>query len=105
MDNTDQRTLLPMDFLLGASECLKVMAHPMRLRIADILIGGEFPVNEIAEMCDLAPNRACEHLRLLKGHGFLDSRREGRSVFYRIVSPQLPSLLSCIRSTCPATPL
>ena len=105
MDNTDQRTLLPMDFLLGAAECLKVMAHPMRLRIADILVGGEFPVNQIAAICDLAPNRACEHLRLLKGHGLLDSRRDGRSVYYRIVAPQLPSLLSCIRSTCPATPL
>ena len=102
MAKTKQRTLLPMDFLNAAAECLKVMAHPVRLRIADILVGGEFPVNQIAELCDLAPNRACEHLRLLKGHGLLDSRRQGRSVLYRIASPQLPGLLSCIRNNCPA---
>ncbi|MBC8371975.1 MAG: helix-turn-helix transcriptional regulator [Planctomycetes bacterium] len=90
-----------MGFLLNAAECLKVMAHPVRLRIVDILVAGEFPVNRIAEMCGLAPNRACEHLRLLKGRGLLDSRRRGRSVFYRIASAQLPGLLSCIRSNCP----
>ncbi len=97
----DKRSLLPMDFLLNAAECLKVMAHPVRLRMVDILVAGEFPVNRIAEMCGLAPNRACEHLRLLKGHRLLDSRRRGRSVFYRIASPQLPGLLSCIRKNCP----
>ena len=105
MAKTKQRTLLPMDFLVDVAECLKVMAHPVRLRIADILDDGECPVNHIAELCDLAPNRACEHLRLLKGHGLLDSRRDGRSVFYSIASAQLPGLLSCIRSNCPtATP-
>ena len=102
MAKTKQRALLPMDFLNDAAECLKVMAHPVRLRIVDILAGGEFPVNQIAEMCDLAPNRACEHLRLLKGHGLLGSRRSGRSVFYSIASPQLFGLLSCIRSNCPS---
>jgi DNA-binding transcriptional ArsR family regulator len=101
MSKAGKRSLLPMDFLLNAAECLKVMAHPVRLRIVDILVAGEFPVNRIAEMCGLAPNRACEHLRLLKGRGLLDSRRRGRSVFYRIAAPQLPGLLSCIRSNCP----
>jgi DNA-binding transcriptional ArsR family regulator len=40
--------LLPLDFLEDAAECLKIMAHPVRLRIVDILMQGEFPVHEIA---------------------------------------------------------
>ncbi len=94
--------LLPMGSLEAAAECLKVMAHPVRLRIVEILTQAELPVHEIANLCDLAPHQTCEHLRLLKGHGLLDSQRRGRAVFYRIDNPRLPMLLECIRRTCPA---
>jgi DNA-binding transcriptional ArsR family regulator len=102
MKAKDALELLPQEFLDNAAECLKVMAHPARLRMVDILMQGEFPVGRIAELCDLAPHQTCEHLRLLKGHGLLDSERRGREVYYRIASPQLPKLLTCIRSCCPA---
>jgi ArsR family transcriptional regulator, zinc-responsive transcriptional repressor len=92
--------LLPTEVLDGAAECLKVMAHPVRLRIADILMRGEFPVHEIARLCDLPPHQTCEHLRLMKGHGLLDSERRGRSVFYRIVNPNVPGLIECIGRNC-----
>ena len=87
------------DFLDEAAEYLKVMAHPARLRIALLLSSGEQPVHEIAESCQLRPSQACEHLRLLKRHGLLDSRRDGRLVYYRIVSQRLPRLLSCMQGT------
>jgi hypothetical protein len=37
----------------------------------------------------------------MQGHGFLSSQRRGRSVYYRIVSPNLPGLIKCIRGNCP----
>jgi len=94
-----QIDMLPADTLNGAADCLKVMAHPVRLRIAEILMQGEFPVHEIARLCELSPHQTCEHLRLMKGFGMLDSERRGRSVFYRIVNQRLPKLIQCIRST------
>lgn len=92
--------LMSMELLAEAAECLKVMAHPVRLRIVDILMQGERPVHEIAALCDLPAHQTCEHLRLLKGQGLLDSRRRGREVFYRLVHPRLPALLTCIRKSC-----
>lgn len=92
--------LLPMGLLEDAAECLRVMSHPVRLRIAEILTQGEFPVHEIAAMCELPPNQTSEHLRLMKGRGLLGSRRRGRIVYYAVASPRLPSLLKCIHSTC-----
>lgn len=92
--------LLPREFLTEAAECLKVMAHPVRLQIVDILMHGEFSVKDIAAICKLSPHQTCEHLRLLKGHGFLGSERRGRAVYYKIASPRLPKLLQCIRGTC-----
>lgn len=98
MEKTCQ--LLPMASLEAAANCLKVMAHPVRLRMVEILMQAELPVHEIAALCDLPPHQTCEHLRLLKGHGLLDGARRGRAVFYRVCHPTLPRLLECVRATC-----
>lgn len=95
-----QLDLMEMDALSEACECLKVMAHPVRLRIVDILMQDELPVHQIAKLCNLPAHQTSEHLRLMMGRGLLSSQRRGRSVFYRIDNPRLPSLLNCIRSTC-----
>lgn len=92
--------LLSMPALEAAAACLRVMGHPMRLRIVDALMQGEFPVGEIAELCDLPQHQTSEHLRLLQLAGLLGSERRGRTVYYKIASPRLPWLLKCIRSTC-----
>ena len=92
--------LLPDEVFENAAECLKVMAHPIRLKMVNILMQGEFAVHEIAEACSSTPNQTCEHLRLLKGHGLLNSERRGRTVYYQIASPQLPGLLNCIQKNC-----
>ncbi len=102
-ENQDAPTieLLPLAWLEEAAECLKLLGHPIRLRVVDILMQGEFPVHRIAQMCELPPHQTCEHLRLLKHHGLLSSQRRGRTVYYQIADPRLPQLLGCIRSVCP----
>lgn len=92
--------LLDIENLEQAAECLRTIAHPIRLRIIEILMQGEFSVGEIAEMCNLPPHQTSEHLRLMKGHGFLDLSRAGRVVYYRITNPNLPGVLDCIRKNC-----
>jgi len=83
-----------------AAECLKVMAHPVRLKIASVLMQGEFSVHEIAELVGATPNQTCGHLRLLQAHKLLSSERRGRTVYYRIASPRLPGIIECIGRTC-----
>jgi DNA-binding transcriptional ArsR family regulator len=99
----DAQQLLPISFLSDAADCLRLLGHPMRLRMVDILSRGSLPVHEIADLCELPHHQACEHLRLLRGHGLLSSRRDGRAVFYRIADPRLPRLLNCIRNVCENT--
>lgn len=92
--------LIPDSLLEEAAECLKVMGHPVRLKLVNILMQGEFAVHEMAELCETSPNQTCEHLRLLKGQGLLSSERRGRTVYYKIASPRLPRLIECIRKSC-----
>ena len=100
--STAATRLLSEETLSEAAECLRVMAHPLRLRMVELLMQADRPVHAVARLCDLSPAQACGHLRLLKGHGLLDSVRKGRTVFYRIASRQLPGLIQCIRKNCDA---
>ncbi len=97
----EQLEMLSMDTLTEAAACLKIMAHPIRLRIVDILIQGAFPVYKIAQLCEVKPHQVCEHLRLMQSCGYLASERSARAVYYKILSPSLPSLIGCIRANCP----
>jgi DNA-binding transcriptional ArsR family regulator len=89
--------LVELEDLQQAASCLRVLSHPVRLRMIDILMQGEFPVHRIAALCELPPHQTCEHLRLLQGQGYLGSERRGRSVFYRIADERLPKLLHCLQ--------
>jgi len=96
----EQLDLLEMDSLCKAATCLKVLSHPARLRIVDILMQGSYPVHEIARLCSLPAHQTCEHLRMMLGHGLLGSRRDGRTVLYNIANPNLPGIIECIRKNC-----
>lgn len=81
-----------------AAECLRILAHPHRLRIVQMLLQGQFTVGQLADSCGIPSAMASEHLRLMQRCGFLDSERSGRQVFYRVAELHLKSILGCIES-------
>jgi DNA-binding transcriptional ArsR family regulator len=91
-----KRPVLSEQSLQQAAECLKVIAHPHRLRMLQMMLEGDFTVGELADACDIPSPMASEHLRLLQRCGFLDARKEGRFVYYHIVEPHLEKLMACV---------
>jgi DNA-binding transcriptional ArsR family regulator len=85
-----------MDALTEAAECLKTIAHPVRLRILQMLLDGRYTVGELAEACEIASHVASEHLRLMQRCGLLTSTREGRRAFYEVADPSVEGLLACV---------
>jgi DNA-binding transcriptional ArsR family regulator len=81
-----------------AAECLKILAHPVRLKIVKLLLGETSNVGTIAETCSVASHVASEHLRLMERCGFLKSQRDGKFVYYSIAEPHLENLMGCIES-------
>ncbi|MFM8538222.1 MAG: ArsR/SmtB family transcription factor [Planctomycetaceae bacterium] len=90
--------LTSLESLGQAAECLKALAHPHRLRIVQMLLGGRFTVGELAEACEIPSHMASEHLRLMQRCGFLGVEKEGRCVYYTIAEPHLASIMACIES-------
>ena len=89
--------LIDMTVLESASECLRALSHPIRLRMVEMLLNGRYTVGELAEACDVRPNVASEHLRFMELSGLLDKERDGRKIFYQSAHPGLVRILDCIR--------
>jgi DNA-binding transcriptional ArsR family regulator len=90
-------TLIGLDRLALAAECLKTLAHPHRLRIVELLLNDRYTVGELAEKCAVPSNIASGHLRLMQRCGFLASERDGRNVYYKITDPCIKTFMGCIR--------
>lgn len=88
--------LTSLEALSQAAECLRVLAHPHRLRMVQMLLQGDHTVTELAEACELPTAMASEHLRLMQRCGFLSSEKDGRKVYYHVVEPHLTQILKCI---------
>ncbi len=93
-----QKSLTDLAALAEAAECLKVLAHPHRLRIIQMLLRGRYTVGELAEACEIPSPMMSEHLRLMQRCGFLTSEKQGRKAFYEITEPHLADIMGCIES-------
>lgn len=74
------RGAVKTDTLRPLVDTLKVLAHPVRLRILALLQGGELCVCEVAEVLGLAPSTVSEHLTGLRRTGLVRERKVGRWV-------------------------
>jgi len=70
----------------AAVDALKALAHPVRLRMVQMLAegGGELCVCHFEEAFDLTQPTISHHLKLLREAGLLDTRRDGTWVHHRI---------------------
>lgn len=71
-----------------ASIC-RVFGSTYRVMIAWVLGDREMAVSDIAAAVDSSMQNVSQHLRLMKDKGILQSRRDGRSIYYRIAENEL----------------
>lgn len=62
----------------------RALADLTRLRVLHALGRGELCVCQITELAGLAPSTVSRHMSVLQGAGLVESRKEGRWVYYRL---------------------
>ncbi len=62
----------------------KALADLQRVRILMMLQPGELCVCQIMEVLGLAPSTVSKHLSILSTAGLVDSRKEGRWMYFRL---------------------
>jgi rhodanese-related sulfurtransferase len=71
----------------------KALCHPKRIEIIDILSQGEKTVETIAEQAGLGIKNTSAQLKELKSALLVDSRKNGKHVYYRLSNQQTQDLL------------
>jgi DNA-binding transcriptional ArsR family regulator len=70
------------------------LGDPSRLRILELLRAEEeLSVGELVERLGLPQPKVSNHLACLRWCGFIEARREGRTVYNRIADPRVAAIL------------
>jgi ArsR family transcriptional regulator len=80
------------------AETLKVMAHPVRLRIVELLQTREMCVGDIVEALTGKQAMTSQQLNMMKDKGVLSCRHEGTRVYYHIENKNVIKLLHCFNN-------
>ena len=62
----------------------KALSDASRVRALTALAGGELCVCQIIELLGLAPSTVSKHMAVLHQAGLVESRKEGRWIYYRL---------------------
>lgn len=81
----------------------KALADENRTRVLMFLQGGELCVCQIMELLGLAPSTVSKHLNILHQAGLVESRKEGRWIYYslprRDASPRARSAIRWLKQS------
>ena len=84
-DSPSERQLLGKYF--------RAFGDPTRLHILELLRDGELSVKQIVERVSTSQPRTSSHLACLRWCGFVETRREHRTVYYRLADERILAMV------------
>jgi ArsR family transcriptional regulator len=71
------------------AERFRALAEPMRLRLLNALRPCARSVGELVSLTGTSQANVSKHLQLLYKQGFVDRRKDGTTIYYRIADPMV----------------
>ncbi len=84
-----------MDYI-KESDLLKVLGHPIRLRIISGLIDNECNVNKMVKILKIPQSTVSQHLGLLKARGIVEVEKDGVKSCYRVVDNRVKKIIKIL---------
>ncbi|MBN2080123.1 MAG: winged helix-turn-helix transcriptional regulator [Spirochaetes bacterium] len=79
------------------SETLKAIAHPLRLKLLDMLVKDECCVTDIARIAGMPQSTISQNLGILKKAGVIQSYKSGVKTCYSIKNDKIIEILAILR--------
>ena len=79
------------------SEFFKVLAHPARIHVLEILANGECSVTELTERVGLEGSHMSQQLGVLRRAGLVQPRKDGSTVYYSLSDARIAEILQLAR--------
>lgn len=79
------------------ADFFKALAHPLRIRILEVLAAGEKSVSEIQNSVNSEGSAVSQQLSVLRAKNIVVGTKKGKSVIYSLRDPSLVQLLDAAR--------
>jgi len=76
----------------------RVLGDRTRLAILELVAGGERSVGELAQLLGEPQSKVSNHLACLRWCGFVRTRREHRTVHYRLADERVSAVIDLVRA-------
>jgi len=83
--------------LQNMSDLLKILAHPIRIKLLLLLSKELNTVSELLKILDVRQPNLSQHLTLLKRVKILKTKRDGKSVYYYIAYPEIQDIINKVK--------
>jgi DNA-binding transcriptional ArsR family regulator len=94
MNQKENLPIPPDEHIYEIATFFKVFGDSTRLKILFLLQHGELPVLSIAHFLDMQQSTISQQLKLLKASRLVHSRKEGRSIYYRLNDDHIERILA-----------
>lgn len=96
---------LPKDLLEELSSLFRLLGDPLRLQMIHLLARHEVCVCDLSATLRATQSNVSNHLRVLRAHKLVRTRKEGRLIYYSLSESGLAALLEAgLRQLQPAQP-
>ncbi|WP_371482836.1 ArsR/SmtB family transcription factor [Kitasatospora sp. NBC_00315] len=79
------------------AEFFRMLGHPIRIRVLELLQAGPTPVRELLAAIDIEPSSLSQQLAVLRRSGIVTASREGSTVVYALAGGDVADLLKAAR--------
>ena len=103
---SDTHSVIDPDLLRGAAAqavgVLKLLANEDRLLLLCQLSQGEMCVSDLESRLGIRQPTLSQQLGVLRNQGLVETRRDGKNIYYSVASPELLEILGLLyRLYCP----
>ncbi|MFD8482101.1 ArsR/SmtB family transcription factor [Kitasatospora sp. NPDC059673] len=88
---------MPVPLYQAKADFFRMLGHPVRIRVLELLQAGPTPVRELLPELDVEPSSLSQQLAILRRSGLVTATREGSTVVYALAGADVAELLRTAR--------
>jgi ArsR family transcriptional regulator len=88
---------MPVPLYQAKAELFRILGHPTRIRVLELLQDGPRPVSELVNELEIEPSSLSQQLAVLRRAGIVISTRKGTGVVYELAAADVADLMRAAR--------
>ncbi|WP_406055943.1 metalloregulator ArsR/SmtB family transcription factor [Streptomyces sp. NBC_01077] len=88
---------MPVPLYQAKAEFFRMLGHPVRIRVLELLQRGPMPVRELLARIEVEPAALSQQLAVLRRFGIVTASREGSTVVYTLAGGDVTQLMQAAR--------